>query len=462
MSSKFKKNYIIVLIILIAVIPLIFLCYSLLKVDFQIKNFKSEITLNYNDKYKESRPKVCFCNIIRCENTTVEKKGIVDTSKLGTYKIIYTYRFYSKSKKIKQIVKVVDLEKPKIKINGDIVVCPNGKVSKLDINVNDNYDGDITDKIKTRLLDNKLIISVSDSSKNISKKELDVTIKDAEAPTITLNGPSTRNIKVGSTYEDSGATVVDNCDENVKLDIKNEVNTAAVGAYTVTYTAIDSSGNKTSIKRTVNVKSENVGSRVIYLTFDDGPSAYTSKLLDVLKKYNVKATFFVTCYGPDEMILREYSEGHQIALHTCSHNYSSIYASADAYFNDLQQVSDRVKRITGYESHLIRFPGGSSNTVSRFNRGIMSYLVKEVQNRGYYYFDWNVSSGDAGGASTPDQVYNNVVSTLKEGTSVVLQHDVKDFSVDAVEKIINYANQNGYTFMTLDETSYGAHHGVNN
>ena len=82
--------------------------------------------------------------------------------------------------------------------------------------------------------------------------------------------------------------------------------------------------------------------------------------------------------------------------------------------------------------------------------------------KGYRYFDWNVSSGDAGGASTSSQVYNNVVTTLKEGTSVVLQHDVKDFSVDAVERIIQYANANGYTFKTLDETSYGAHHGVNN
>ena len=92
----------------------------------------------------------------------------------------------------------------------------------------------------------------------------------------------------------------------------------------------------------------------------------------------------------------------------------------------------------------------------------MSTLTKEVENRGYKYFDWNVSSGDAGGTTTSDGVFNNVISTLREDSSVVLQHDTQGFSVDAVERIIIYGLQNGYTFETLDENSPGAHHGVNN
>jgi peptidoglycan/xylan/chitin deacetylase (PgdA/CDA1 family) len=131
--------------------------------------------------------------------------------------------------------------------------------------------------------------------------------------------------------------------------------------------------------------------------------------------------------------------------------------------HDLYAIQNRVKDITGYTSHLMRFPGGSSNTVSKsYSRGIMSRLVKRVANEGFSYFDWNVSSGDAGGASTSDAVYNNVVNSLKEGESIVLQHDTKKFSIDAVERIINYANENGYTFSTLTESSFGAHHGVNN
>lgn len=204
---------------------------------------------------------------------------------------------------------------------------------------------------------------------------------------------------------------------------------------------------------------------VIYLTFDDGPSDYTSTLLDVLGKYDVKATFFVTGYGSDEMIKREYDEGHTVGLHTWSHKYDQIYNSVDAYFADLAKISERVKNITGEESKIIRFPGGSSNTVStRYDHGIriMSILSSEVENRGYHYYDWNISSGDAGGANTADAVYTNVVTHLKPGPNVVLQHDVKDFSVAAVERIIEFGLANNYVFMPINFESFSAHHGVNN
>ena len=92
----------------------------------------------------------------------------------------------------------------------------------------------------------------------------------------------------------------------------------------------------------------------------------------------------------------------------------------------------------------------------------MSKLVRSVAQKGFTYFDWNVSSGDAGGATTPDQVYNNVVNTLKRGNSIVLQHDTQGFSVDAVERIIEYGKANGYTFARLEPGYWGAHHGVNN
>ena len=206
-------------------------------------------------------------------------------------------------------------------------------------------------------------------------------------------------------------------------------------------------------------------SKVVYLTFDDGPGAYTAKLLDVLKKYNAKATFFVTCAGDDSLIKREYDEGHAVALHTCSHNYAKIYVSDAAYFSDLDAVKARVKRITGYDATMIRFPGGSSNTVSaNYNRGIMTRLTKEVQNRGYAYFDWNVSSGDAGNTTSSDVVYRNVVTGMGKFSNgeVVLQHDIKSFSVDAVERIIQYGQEHGFVFEKLTPTSYTAHHGVNN
>ena len=163
----------------------------------------------------------------------------------------------------------------------------------------------------------------------------------------------------------------------------------------------------------------------------------------------MKATFFVTNKGPDELIKREYDEGHTVALHTASHDYAIVYASADSYFSDLYSVQDRVKRITGYESKIIRFPGGSSNTISRrYSAGIMSYLTGEVLNRGFKYYDWNVSSGDAaGGSPSSSDIYNNVVSSLrKDRVNMVLMHDIKTYTRDALRDIIHYGKNNGYTF----------------
>ncbi len=287
---------------------------------------------------------------------------------------------------------------------------------------------------------------------------------DTEAPEIVLNGDSYITILVNEgTYEELGASVLDDCDA-VDLEIVGEVDTATTGIYTITYSSEDSSGNVATVTRTINVVPRNRGT--VYLTFDDGPGVYTAELLDTLKKYNVKATFFVTGVGDDALILREYQEGHTVGLHTFSHNYAYIYQSIDAFFEDLYRVQERVKNITGYTSYLMRFPGGSSNTVStRYDGGtrIMSRLVNEVAERGFTYFDWNVSSGDAGGANSADAVFENVVYALKEGgSSVVLQHDIKGFSVAAVERIIQYGLANGYTFAALDASSFAAHHGVNN
>ena len=395
----------------------------------------------------------------------ISKTGKVDTSKLGDYRVTYTYSYKNNKIVLNQKVIVKDIKKPKIILKeNEALVCPNGKISKLDIDVKDNYDKDLTKNIKTTFDKEKniVLIKVKDSSNNESKKEIIAKILDNEAPKITLNGSENVVVYVNGTYTDEGAKVSDNCDD-VKIDTTNDIDYTKPGTYHITYTSVDASNNKSEIKRNVTVKNKNSGKRVIYLTFDDGPSAHTNRLLDILKKYNVKVTFFVTGNGDDSIILREYQEGHKIALHTNSHNYAYVYSSVDNYFNDLNAISQKVENITGYKPNLIRFPGGSSNTVSKaYTRGIMSTLTKEVENRGYKYFDWNVSSGDAGGTTTSDGVFNNVISTLREDSSVVLQHDTQGFSVDAVERIIIYGLQNGYTFETLDENSPGAHHGVNN
>lgn len=209
----------------------------------------------------------------------------------------------------------------------------------------------------------------------------------------------------------------------------------------------------------------NIKGKVVYLTFDDGPSIYTNDILNTLDKYNVKATFFVTCSGDINGLAKKIlDKGHTLALHTCTHKYSNIYSSEDAYFNDLNEISTRVENTTGYKSKYIRFPGGSSNTVSRFNRGIMTRLTKKVQENGYKYYDWNIDSNDAAGANK-NQVYSNVIGALKNSnrtTNMVLMHDTKSSTKDALDNIIKDALDMGYTFSNINDYTSEIHHGVNN
>ena len=210
-----------------------------------------------------------------------------------------------------------------------------------------------------------------------------------------------------------------------------------------------------------------IDSKVCYLTFDDGPSENTRAILDILAQYHIKATFFVTNGGSDDVILRMYNEGHSIGLHTASHNYAQIYSSPEAYFADLQIVSDRVERLTGQKAMLIRFPGGSSNVVSReYCPGIMTNLVGQVSERGYSYFDWNVDSTDASGNNRNPSILirSTLNSAANKNTICVLMHDTlaKGTTVQALPGIIEGLAAQGFTFGNLTNNSPIFHHNIYN
>lgn len=209
--------------------------------------------------------------------------------------------------------------------------------------------------------------------------------------------------------------------------------------------------------------SSSSSSKVIYLTFDDGPGPYTKKLLDVLDKYNVKATFFVTNQFPkyQNMIGEEAKRGHTVAVHTYTHNFASIYKSQTAFWSDIDKMNSLIKKQTGKTSDILRFPGGSSNAVSKkYCKGIMTKLTANASSHGFVYADWNVDSRDAGGTTSSSGVAANVKKGCsKQKTSVVLMHDIKSYSVNAVEDIIKWGLKNGYTFKAMTRSSSMAHHG---
>ena len=297
---------------------------------------------------------------------------------------------------------------------------------------------------------------------SVANRRLEEEMYDVSPPVIEMRGGDTMTLAVGDMLEDPGIDVYDES-STPSVEIESNVDISREGEYYTRYVAVDENDNMTNAERKIKVVRP---AGRIYLTFDDGPSEYTSKLLDVLDKYGVKASFFVTGGGDDALIKREYESGHTVGLHTMTHNYSYIYANLDNYWSDLGAVQDRVKRITGEPASIMRFPGGSSNLISAvYDDGsrIMSTLAREVEQRGYKYFDWNIDSNDAGGAGSADEVYSNVVNGLRNGGEfVILQHDVKAFSVDAVERIIQYGLQNGFVFSRLKPNSFNAHHAVNN
>lgn len=182
------------------------------------------------------------------------------------------------------------------------------------------------------------------------------------------------------------------------------------------------------------------GKKRVYLTFDDGPSSNTETILDVLKEYNVKATFFVV--GKEDeasiaMYKRIIEEGHTLGMHSYSHQYSIIYQSVEAFSQDVERLQTLLKNVTGEEVKLYRFPGGSSNMVSNIG---MQEFIKLLNQEGITYFDWNVSSGDATNKHLePEELVQNVLQDVKiYNTSIVLMHDAanKPNTIEALPDLI--------------------------
>lgn len=197
-----------------------------------------------------------------------------------------------------------------------------------------------------------------------------------------------------------------------------------------------------------------VKEKVVYLTFDDGPSSRTDEILDILDQYSIKATFFIVNNETQtaiETISRAYNSGHTIGVHSASHSYKDIYESVDSYLSDFESCYNYIENITGKSPSIYRFPGGS---VNNYNGNICKDIVAEMNRRGFTYFDWNISSEDATSSYTEDSIYKNVMDGCRGRTNcVVLMHDSanKAETVAALKRIIPDLINEGYTFSPLDE-----------
>jgi len=422
---------------------------------------KSKLTVEVKSTYTEAGYYIK-------DNLPVTIDGFVDTTTLGTYVLTYTADFGESKKKLTRTVNVVDTTPPVITLNGasEALSCDYDYYNEEGFTALDNFEGDLTHHVMISKIKTGFKYSVLDSSNNLTEITRLFTQVDTTAPTLTLLGPLSIKVAFNSPYYEYGFTVSDNCRfESNQVVITNSVDSSHLGHYTVTYSATDQAGNNTTLSRDVEVI--DLPLTTVYLTFDDGPSPLTSQVLDILKPYGAKATFFVIKQKAEiePILLRAYQEGNTVALHSYHHVYNTIYASTENFYEDLNRIQSWVQNITGHKSMIYRFPGGSSNISSRFNPGIMTTLTESVETKGYHYFDWNVSSGDGSSKTTTDQIITNVIKNIRPGKSyVVLMHDSRghEETVAALPSILDYLQSIGALVLPITMDTPVVQHTVQN
>lgn len=293
----------------------------------------------------------------------------------------------------------------------------------------------------------------------------DSTPDDTIAPTLTTRGPMM--IMEGephdSTFLTRGVKYSDNSGE-AKLTIDaSKVNWNRQGIYEVIYSVNDSAHNVTTVTEQLRVVGKN--EKIVYLTFDDGPSVCTDQILNILRQERVKATFFVTAQFTPYLnrMAAIAKDGHEVAIHTYSHNFK-IYKSIDSYFADLNKLNDLIEKYTGKRSRIMRFPGGSSNSIYRkYNSDpkFMDRLCVALLDSGYQFVDWNLDSGDARGNNiAADRLVRSACGS-RHNIQCLLMHDTgaKRTTVTALPQIIRYFKQHGYEFGVLNSVDYQCWHG---
>ncbi|WP_050636011.1 polysaccharide deacetylase [Candidatus Stoquefichus sp. SB1] len=427
--------------------------------------------------YEEVKPYDYIEEVSHMDIEELQIHSQVNNEKLGEYKIEYVYRNKTFTLKIfidDKIPPQFDTVNTKIlrneKVNPESLVKNIQDDSKTIVYFKEDY---IFNEVKTY----RVIVVVEDEYENKTEKNAYVLVEERDNEAPTISGLDKVTMLIGDEIDlKKGITVQDDHDKNPKLTIDDsQLNIRKTGEYEVYYHVVDDQGNEETYTRLVEVLSQydnreakQDGKKTCYLTFDDGPSSNTAKILKVLDEYHIKATFFVTGTSPKDFhyIKEAYEKGHTIGLHTYSHDYELIYSSLKNYINDLNKIKDVVYEQTGVYTKFMRFPGGSSNLVSKkYNVGIMKRLTKKVIDLGYQYYDWTSINGDGEGIKTVNGLKKKAIEEIGDKEDIMfLMHDSsgQDNTVKALPAILDYLIKKGYQFEVIDQYSPTFHHTVQN
>ena len=199
------------------------------------------------------------------------------------------------------------------------------------------------------------------------------------------------------------------------------------------------------------VESQEKSEKVIYLTFDDGPSSITYKVLDILKENNVKATFFIIgnqIKGYENIVERINEEGHSIGLHTYTHNFKTIYASKKSFIKEMLDTREEINKVIGTSPNIIRFPGGSRKRLN-------DEMLKLLHSYNFKTYDWNMNLSDGLRPQTPpDKLFREATRELdKPEPIILLMHCdyMHKNTCKVLPRIIKYYKDKGYEFKVIKE-----------
>lgn len=427
--------------------------------------------------YEEVNPYDYIEEISHMDIEEIKIDNQVNNKKLGEYKIKYIYKERTFTLK----VFIDDTTPPQFEtINAKILRNETIQPELLVKNIQDDSQTIVyfkEDYLFNEIKTYRVNIIVEDAYENKTEKHAYVLVEEKDTEPPTISGVDKLTILVGDQVDlKKGIVVEDDHDKNPILTIDDsQLNIRKVGEYEVYYQVSDHYGNQQTVTRIVEVlsqydnrESQKDGVKTCYLTFDDGPSENTAEILKILDEYHIKATFFVTGTSPKDFhyIKEAYEKGHTIGLHTYSHDYEYIYSSLKNYINDLNKIKEVVYEQTGVYSTFIRFPGGSSNLVSKkYNIGIMRRLSRKVIDLGYQYYDWTCINGDGEGIKTVNGLKKKAIEEVNGQEDIMfLMHDSAscENTVKALPSIIDYLIKEGYQFEVIDQNSPTFHHTIQN
>jgi hypothetical protein len=309
----------------------------------------------------------------------VTAAGEVDGQTPGVYIRRYSARWLLWEESAERRVYVVDRTPPTITLEYREGYAPSwlDGYEEEGFRAEDKLDGDLTAQVERVYRGDTVDYSVSDAAGNRTTVTRQIPYSVGR-PRIRLLEAERLQLPASFNFSDPGWTAFDDMGNDLKGYGKAEgaVDPTRPGIYELRYAVENRAGDEVSLTRIVEIvpaelpESVTPEEKTIYLSFDDGPGPYTARLLDVLKEYGVKATFFVTCRYPDylDMVGRAFREGHSIGVHSASHDYYEIYASEEAFYEDFRACEEMIHAQTGQYTALFRFPGGSSNTARATRR----------------------------------------------------------------------------------------------